>query len=141
MALLNRIHILAGMALALVLNPTWLKIGGAVLLPNIGGFANGYFVTKPNIENGWYASLKKPAYNPPNWLFGPAWTSIYSAMGFASYLVWQEGHRAAAGEASVVPRELWISSLVVYGVQVAVNHSWTPVFFGRHDLKSVSSFY
>lgn len=125
------------MALALVLNHTSLKIAGAMLLPNLGGFANGYLVTKPNIENGWYATLRKPAYNPPNWLFGPAWTSIYSAMGYASYVVWKEGHRAVASGGEV-SRELWIGSLAIYGIQVAVNHSWTPVFFGKHDLKSVT---
>lgn len=122
------------MALALVLNNNALKIGGAMILPNLGGFVNGYLVSKPNIDNGWYASLRKPAYNPPNWVFGPAWTSIYSAMGYASYLVWQEGRRAA----EVTSNNLWVASLAVYGVQLAVNHAWTPVFFGKHDLKGVS---
>lgn len=124
------------MALALILNHNALKIAGAVILPHIGSLANGYLVTKPNIENGWYGSLKKPAYNPPDWVFGPAWTTIYTAMGYASYLVWQEGRRAAAVMAT--PQRLLIGSLAVYGVQLAVNHSWTPVFFGQHDLKGVS---
>lgn len=124
------------MALAIVLNHSALKIGGAIILPNLGGFVNGYLVSKPNIENGWYATLKKPVYNPPNWVFGPAWTSIYSAMGYASYLVWKEGRQAAIES---TPSKLWVSSLAVYGLQLAVNHSWTPVFFGNHDLKGVSS--
>lgn len=128
------------MALALVLNNSTLQIAGAIILPNLGGIANGYLVSKPNIENGWYGTLKKPAYNPPNWVFAPAWTSIYAAMGYASYVVWQEGRRAALAEAtsSARSRDLWIGSLAVYGVQLAVNHSWTPVFFGRHDLKGVT---
>lgn len=127
------------MALALVLNHSALKIGGAMILPNLGGFANGWLVTDPNIKNGWYASLNKPAYNPPNWVFGPVWTSLYSAMGYASYIVWQESRRAAAEATTTTCSNLYCSSLAVYGVHLVVNHAWTPVFFGRHDLKGVSA--
>lgn len=123
------------MALALILNHSALKIGGAVILPNFAEIAHHYLMTKPNIENGWYAALKKPPCDPPSWLIGPAWFSMYSVMGYASYVVWQEGQRAVAGSTH---RKLWYTSLAVYGVQWTVSNSWTPIFFGRHALKGVS---
>lgn len=68
----------------------------------------------------WYAGLTKPAFNPPNWLFAPVWTTLYvmiAIAGWRSYL--REGLGPATG--------LWIAQLVL-------NWAWTPVFFGAHLL-------
>lgn len=68
---------------------------GSIILPNIGGWVNGYFYTR-QIESkdakgqSWYDGLKKAPWNPPKWVFGPAWTVLYSGMGYASFLVWEE---------------------------------------------------
>ena len=67
-----------------------------------------------------YKHLKKPSWQPPNWLFGPVWTALYAMMGVASWLVWQN-----AGGA--VP-------LSLYAVQLALNLAWTPLFFKEHQL-------
>lgn len=67
----------------------WGKIVFASVLPNVGGWAGG-LITKTNIK-GWYESLKFPPYRPPNWIFGPVWTSLYTGMGYASYLVYRDG--------------------------------------------------
>jgi benzodiazapine receptor len=64
----------------------------------------------------WYASLSKPAWNPPNWLFGPVWTTLYFAMGSAAWLV----ARTVRGR----------SALALFLTQLALNAAWTPVFFG-----------
>lgn len=39
----------------------------------------------------WYASLNKPPWNPPSWVFGPVWTLLYFLMGLAAWMVWQRG--------------------------------------------------
>jgi tryptophan-rich sensory protein len=66
----------------------------------------------------WYSSLDQPSWNPPDWLFAPVWTVLYVLMAVAAWLVWQTGER---------------SPLVVYGVQLALNLSWSLVFFGAES--------
>ena len=80
----------------------------------------GAAATLANVAT-WYAGLAKPAFNPPNWLFGPAWTVLYIAMAVAAWRVWRTRSRGPVGPA-----------LVVYGVQMALNAVWSPVFFGLH---------
>ena len=73
----------------------------------------------------WYAALVKPPWTPPNWLFGPVWTTLYLLMGTAAWLVWRRGR--AAGRGSRGP-------LAWFLVQLALNAAWTPIFFGAHSL-------
>jgi benzodiazapine receptor len=68
----------------------------------------------------WYASLKKPSFSPPNWLFGPAWTLLYLLMGIAAYLIWQTGLENTDVRVA----------LVVFAVQLGLNVLWSLVFFG-----------
>jgi len=68
----------------------------------------------------WYAGLVKPTWNPPAWLFGPAWTLLYTLMAVAAWLVWK--------------RDGWRRPLLLYFVQLALNSAWTPIFFGAHEL-------
>jgi len=90
----------------------------ALSLPLIIGFA-GSLVTTPNIPT-WYASLNKPFFNPPNWLFAPVWTSLYLLMGLASYLVYH-AHRFQARTRPFFR---------VYILQLLVNSLWSFTFFG-----------
>ncbi len=67
----------------------------------------------------WYASLNKPSWNPPGWLFGPVWMMLYLMMATAAWLVWK--------------RCGWGKALGFYGVQLALNAAWTPIFFGAQQ--------
>lgn len=67
----------------------------------------------------WYASLRKPSWNPPGWVFGPVWTALYAMMAVAAWLVWKRGGFAAQRR----PLALFLG-------QLALNAAWTPLFFG-----------
>lgn len=73
----------------------------------------------------WYGGLKKPSFNPPDWLFGPAWTILYLLMGASAYLVLEAGLGNPGAQIS----------LVVFGVQLALNVLWSIIFFARKSLK------
>lgn len=95
-----------------------LSLMGAVALPLGSGFAVG-LATQGDIK-GWYEGLKKPSWNPPNWLFPPAWATLYSSMGVASWFVMRSGKGGRA-----LP-------ITLYLTQLALNLAWTPLFFNRH---------
>ena len=67
----------------------------------------------------WYAGLRKPAWNPPGWVFGPVWSALYTMMAVAAWLVWKRGGFVAQRR----PLALFLAQLVL-------NAAWTPLFFG-----------
>ncbi len=69
-------------------------------------------------------ALNKPAFTPPGWLFGPVWTVLYIMMAVAAILVWRRGWDTPGVRLA----------LVLFAVQLALNLSWSPVFFGLHQL-------
>lgn len=79
----------------------------------------GAFATVSNVD-GWYLGADKAPWSPPNWVFGPVWTLLYTAMAVAAWLVWR----------SRSPRSR--PALTAYGVQLLLNLAWTPVFFGLY---------
>lgn len=72
----------------------------------------------------WFAGLLKPTWNPPSWLFGPVWTTLYLLMAVALWLVLRDTHRDP--EARMRPLGLFL-------VQFVLNLAWTPLFFGMHS--------
>jgi tryptophan-rich sensory protein len=79
----------------------------------------GSIFTTPAIPT-WYATLQKPSFNPPNWLFAPAWVTLYLLMGIAAFLIWRRG----LGQKGVK------LALVIFLVQLVLNALWSVVFFG-----------
>jgi translocator protein len=79
----------------------------------------GSLFTLKAIPN-WYAGLKKPSYTPPNWAFGPVWTTLYLLMGISVFLVWQKG-LATNGA---------LLAFILFWIQLLVNAIWSIVFFG-----------
>ena len=65
----------------------------------------------------WYVGLAKPAWTPPNWVFGPVWTVLYLMIAVAGWLVWRGGHGRP---------------LLFWGIGLALNATWSWLFFGRH---------
>jgi len=67
----------------------------------------------------WYATLMKPWGNPPPWLFGPVWTTLYVLMGVAAWLIWKDDGEAGRR-----------SALKLFLTQLSLNAMWSFVFFG-----------
>lgn len=72
-----------------------------------------------NMPGEWYQSLQKPFFNPPSWLFGPVWTTLYVMIGVAGARIWQRAPKSAA-------MQLWFA-------QMAFNLMWSPAFFGLQN--------
>jgi len=79
----------------------------------------GSVFTTPAIPT-WYATLIKPSFAPPNWLFFPVWTALFIMMGISLFLVWQKGLEN-------VQIKIAIS---IFGVQLILNVIWSAAFFG-----------
>ncbi len=72
-----------------------------------------------NIPPGeWYAALNKPFFTPPNWVFAPVWTTLYTIIGYVGWRLWQRENNKLA--------------MTLWTVQMLLNFIWTPVFFGLH---------
>jgi len=71
----------------------------------------------------WYPQLRKPEWNPPNWVFGPVWTILYAMMALSAWLVWRRVGWAGAKFA-----------LLLFAVQLVLNTGWSVVFFGMHAI-------
>lgn len=71
----------------------------------------------------WYDALIKPALNPPSWIFSPVWTVLYIMMAVSAFLVWKKGWKR---------KEVRLA-LAMFGVQLALNLIWSPLFFGLQN--------
>ena len=92
----------------------WRALAGWLLICFMAASFGALFM-----PGAWYASLTKPTWNPPGWIFGPVWTSLYVMMAVAAWLVCKRGCWA------VQKRPLgW------FLIQLVLNAAWTPLFFG-----------
>jgi translocator protein len=95
------------------------ELGSLVLFVALvlgGGLIIG-FVTTPG---AWYATLSKPPFSPPNWIFAPVWSTLYFIIAVAGWRVWIKDGNSA-------PMKLW------WG-QLALNFIWSPIFFSGHRI-------
>jgi translocator protein len=93
------------------------KLAWSIFICLLAG-AIGSIFTAETIPT-WYAALNKPSFNPPNWIFGPVWTTLYIMMGISLYIIWQseEENRPA---------------MTMFFFQLALNSLWSVIFFGFH---------
>jgi benzodiazapine receptor len=80
------------------------------------------FATTSEIDS-WFSTLQKPSFNPPNTIFGPVWTSLYTLMGISLYMIWM----SPAGD-------LRKKALRIFGWQLFFNFWWSIIFFSFHLL-------
>jgi len=93
-----------------------IKLVASLLLPlGIGGIA-GIFTT--DAIPGWYATLHQPSFNPPNWVFGPVWTTLYIIMGISLFLIWKLPASRERNQA-----------ILIFMVQLLLNFCWSFFFF------------
>lgn len=102
---------LAALAILLAVSAAVAGISGAATVANVGT---------------WYATLSKPPFNPPNWLFGPVWTLLYIAMAVAAWRVWRTRD---------LPSDL-AGPIALYTAQMGLNFAWSLIFFGLHRIGS-----
>lgn len=76
-------------------------------------------VSNSGFENGWYAALQKPAFQPPGWAFGLVWTTLYTMLGIALATILNQP-----------PSKLRSTALTLFFVQLTLNFGWSPIFFG-----------
>jgi tryptophan-rich sensory protein len=73
--------------------------------------------------NDWFDALLKPSLMPPGWLFGAAWTILYTLLGSALAIVWAAPSSSAR-----------LTGLTLFLFQLVLNFSWSPLFFGLHEV-------
>ena len=93
----------------------------AIVVCELAGIIGSVFTT-PSIAS-WYSTLIKPALNPPSWVFGPVWTTLFVLMGISVFLIWKKG----------LDRKDVKIALIVFIGQLVLNTLWSIIFFGLHS--------
>jgi translocator protein len=94
------------------------KLFISILICLFAGFIGSFF-TSSAIPT-WYATLQKPSFSPPNWVFFPVWTSLFIMMGISLFLVWQKGWEDKKVK----------TALYIFAGQLVLNILWSVAFFG-----------
>lgn len=94
-----------------------LKLVTSILFCQLAGFLGSLFTT-PAIPT-WYATLNKPSFTPPNWIFSPVWISLYILMGISLFIVWRRQDHPQ-----------FKIAFIFFFVQLILNILWSAAFFG-----------
>lgn len=100
-----------------------LALAVAILTVEIVGASGAIFTAQGLSE--WYGTLQRPALAPPNWVFGPVWTTLFALIGVALWLVWRQADSAPAAVRLAVS---------VFVLHFAFNLGWSAVFFGMQEI-------
>ena len=96
-----------------------LKLIIAILLPMVVGGLSGFLTA--NSINDWYVTLNQPSFNPPNWVFGPVWTTLYLIMGISLSRIWR-----------LPATEERNKAIKIFALQMTLNFFWSLIFFKWH---------
>jgi len=91
------------------------RLIASLVLPQLAGVVGSLF-TFSSVST-WYVGLIKPALNPPSWIFGPVWITLYLLMGISVYLIWQKDSKATT----------------LFWIHLFFNASWSVIFFGLQN--------
>lgn len=97
-----------------------LELVFAIAISQSAGLIGSLF-TFTSVDS-WYSMLERPALSPPNWVFGPVWTTLYTLMGISAYLAWRAAKKKQRAE---------IAGVFLF--QLALNAIWSIIFFGLQD--------
>jgi tryptophan-rich sensory protein len=95
-----------------------IKLILSIVICQAAGFIGSLFTSRS--IPAWYASLKRPSFAPPNWVFSPVWITLFVLMGISLYLVWRmlsKGQKVR-------------TALILFAVQLGLNILWSILFFG-----------
>ena len=98
-----------------------IKLIICIAIPLLVGGISGY-ITSSNIDT-WFATLNKPSFNPPNYIFGPVWTTLYTLMGISLYIVLKK--------AKATDR---FKLVFIFVLQLILNFFWSIIFFKSHQI-------
>lgn len=91
----------------------------SLIIPLAVGAIAGYFTV--TAISGWFETLHHPSFRPPNWLFGPVWTSLYILLGISLYLIWRQPRSKSKKYA-----------ICIFAIQMVFNFLWSFIFFYFH---------
>ncbi len=98
------------------------KLVISVAIPLLAGVTSGFFTASG--VGTWYQTIQKPSWNPPGWIFGPVWTTLYILMGIALYLVWKSDAATAVKK----------TAILLFAIQLLLNFFWSFIFFNQHQV-------
>jgi benzodiazapine receptor len=101
-----------------MLSNKWIVLGLLIVLCLAVGMLGG--LSSTTAIEGWYRTIAKPTWTPPDYVFGPVWTLLYIMMAVAAWLVWQTGEQVRP-------------ALILFFIQLALNLLWTLLFFAARS--------
>ena len=102
-----------------------LRLAISIAIPLMAGVIGSIFTSQS--VTTWFQTIEKPSFSPPNWLFGPVWTTLYVLMGVSLFLIWK------AISSTTFPKDRRIreiAAFIAFGIQLVLNVLWSFLFFG-----------
>ena len=102
---------------------SWTKLIVSIAVSQLAGFIGSIFTFSAITD--WYQFLNKPFFSPPNWIFGPVWTTLYTLMGISLYLNWIK-----LSDKKFAKQKTYIqNSVIIFLIHLVVNSVWSIIFF------------
>lgn len=102
----------------------YIKLFVSIVVAQLAGIIGSLYTS--NSISTWYKTLVRPEIAPPNWVFGPVWTTLYILMGISAYIIWSKGYS---------DKKVKLALSVYFG-QLLLNTLWSILFFGLRDIRS-----